>query len=198
MQKFISIELSFIKNDIDEVSKYRNKLAHDNTVSKREYILGSGTSNKDSFSLEKAKNFIKVLLSVLSELEHSSKMKYQKYTKYKLIKDLWEEIFKTPLLKFEDCIVIRKSTMDKKRDVVGLNFEHLKRSTRSISSSEKFFLAFLLHQYSGSINDQFFKFGEIPGLVSVTSKTNINKILHVFDNYPNLFNGVHIDGSTLT
>ncbi|MFF2093329.1 hypothetical protein [Paenibacillus sp. NPDC058174] len=196
MQKLISIELPFNKNVIDEVSKYRNKLAHDNTVSKRKYILGSGTSNNDSFSLEKAKNLIDVLLNVLSELEQSLKMKYQKYTKYKLIKDLWEEIFKTPLLKFEDCIVIRKSTMDKKNDVVGLNFEHLKRSTRSISSGEKFFLAFLLNQYSGSINDQFFKFGDIPGLVSVTSKTNINKILHVFDIYPNLFNGVHIDGAT--
>ncbi|MNP14795.1 hypothetical protein D3C76_1071310 [compost metagenome] len=114
MQKLVSIELPFNKNDIDEVSKYRNKLAHDNTVSKKEYILGLGTSNNDNFSLEKAKNLINILLNLLSKLEQSLKMKYQKYTKYKLIKDLWEDIFKTSLLKFEDCIVIRKSTMDKK------------------------------------------------------------------------------------
>lgn len=195
MQKLISIELSYNKIFIDEVSKYRNRLAHDNTASNREYILGSGGRKNDGFSLEKAKTLINVLMNVLSELEMVLNAKYQKYTKYKLIKDLWEDIFKTPLLKFEDCIQIRKSTMDMETNVVGLNFEHLKKSARSISSGEKFFLSLLLQQYSGRINDQFFTFSDIPSLASVTSKSKINKILHVFDIYPNLFNGVHIDGA---
>lgn len=194
-QSLMAIELSFDRIVIQEVSEYRNRLAHDNTISNREYLLGGRTVKGNIFSLEKAKVLIDILTKVLSELELCLKTKYQEYTKFKLIKDLWVEIFATPLLKFEDCILIRKSAFDKNTNVVGINFDHLDTVVKSISSSEKFFLSLLLQQYSSSINDRYFKFKDIPSLVSISSNTKINKILHVFNIYPNLFNGVSIDGA---
>lgn len=195
-QSLIAIELPFDRAVMEEVSVYRNRLAHDNTMSNREYLLGVRTLNNNIFSLDKAKFFIDILTKVLSEFELCLKTKYQKYTKFKLIKELWGEIFTTPLLRFEDCILIRQSTFDKGANVVGINFDHLDKVVKSTSSSEKFFLSFLLQQYSGSINDRYFKFNDIPGLVSITSNTNISKILYVFNIYPNLFNGISIDGAS--
>jgi len=123
------------------------------------------------------------------------KSKYKKYTKYKLIKDLWDNVFQTPLLRFEDCIIMRNSAIgDNCKKVVGFNFEHIKNISNSISSGEKFFLALLLQQYSGSVNDQFFMFKDIPSLVSVWPKYILNDVLQVFSVYPNLFNGMDIDG----
>ncbi|WP_440116316.1 hypothetical protein [Paenibacillus sp. QZ-Y1] len=194
-QSIMAIELMFDKGAIEEVSEYRNRLAHDNTISRREYILGGQTRKSNNLSLEKSMNLIDILTKVLSEMELCLKTKYQKYTKYKLIKDLWGEIFNTSLLKFEDCILIRRDAFNKNTNVVGLNFDHFETVVKSISSGEKFFLSFLLQQYSSSINDRYFKFQDIPGLVSISSNTKINKILHVFNIYPNLFNGVSIDGA---
>jgi hypothetical protein len=195
-QRLMAIELTFDRSAIEEVSEYRNRLAHDNTISNREYILGESILKSNNLSFEKAKILIEVLTNVLSELDLRLKTKYQKYTKFKLIKNLWEEVFNTPLLKFEDCILISQGVFDKNINVVGINLDHLESAVKLISSSEKFFLSLLLQQYSSSINDRFFKFKDIPSLVSITSKTRINKILHVFNIYPNLFNGVSIDGAT--
>jgi hypothetical protein len=194
-ESLMAIELTFDRRAIEEVSEYRNRLAHDNTISNREYLLGERTVKGNTFSIEKAKILIDILTEVLSELELCLKSKYQKYTKYKLIKDLWEEIFASPLLKFEDCILIRQGGFEKNIKVVGINFDHLENVVKSISSSEKFFLSLLLQQYSSSINDRYFKFKDIPSLGSISSKTKINKILSVFNIYPNLFNGVSIDGA---
>ncbi|MCM3761771.1 hypothetical protein M3212_13415 [Alkalihalobacillus oceani] len=195
-QNLMAIELTFDRGALEDVSKYRNRLAHDNTISNREYLLGRKTVKGNTFSFEIAKILIDTLTQVLSDFEVCLKTKYKKYTKFKLIKDLWEEIFNTPLLKFEDCIVIRQDVFDKNKSVVGINFDHLKTVVKSISSGEKFFLSLLLQQYSSNINDQYFKFKDIPSLASKSSNTRINKILRVFDIYPNLFNGVRIDGAT--
>lgn len=191
-QSLMAIELTFDTRTIEEVSVYRNKLAHDNTISNREYILGDNTEKRNPFSIEKAMIFINVLMEVLLELKVRLEAKYQKYTKYKLIKDLWEEIFATPLLKFENCILIRKEGFDENIYVVGINFEQLENVVKSISSSERFFLSLLLQQYSDDINDKYFKFKDIPSLASISSKTKINQILSVFNVYPNLFNGMSI------
>lgn len=51
----------------------------------------------------------------------------------------------------------------------------------------------MLQQYSSSINDRFFKFSDIPMLVSVSDKNNVYMILHVMDLYPHLFNGMNIE-----
>lgn len=194
-QRLMSIEFTFNRSEIEEVSEYRNRLAHDNTISNREYILGGRTLKSNALSVEKANILIDILTKILLEVELCIRVKYQKYTKFKLIKDLWEEIFSTPLLKFEKCILIRKDVFDKNRNVVGINFDHLETVVKSISSSEKFFLSFLLQQYSSTINDQYFKFRDIPSLVSLSSNIKIHKILHVFNIYPNLFNGISIDGA---
>lgn len=191
-QRLMAIKLTFDRSTMEEVSEYRNRLVHDNTVSNGEYILGAGHSKSKNPPFHRIKILIDILADILKELELSLGTKYQKYTKFKLIKDLWGEVFNTPLLRFEDCVAIRRDTFEK--HVVVVNMEHLISRTKSISSSERFFLALLLQQYSGGLNDILFKFRDIPGLVSITSKDKIHKILHVFDIYPNLLNGVHIDG----
>ncbi|WP_339235164.1 hypothetical protein [Oceanobacillus sp. FSL W7-1281] len=97
----------------------------------------------------------------------------------------------TPLLKFEDCILIRESAVfEKKTSVVGFNFEHIKKVSASISSSEKLYLSMLLQQYNTSINSDLFNSNDIPMLVSIASNEKIHLFLHVMSIYPHLFNGM--------
>lgn len=194
-----SIELKYNEESLDNISSERNKLTHDNTISNQQYILGEGYSNTSNFfNVDKCRKNIMFLLDILRDFSSKLELKYQKYTKFKLVKELWESVFDTPLLRFEDCIVIRNWAFENNnKKVVGFNFEHIKSVSKSISSGEKFYLAILLQQYSCSANDQFFKFNDIPALVSVSSKYLLNDILQVFSVYPNLFNGMNIDGSDL-
>lgn len=41
--------------------------------------------------------------------------KYEKYSRYRLLKELWNTLLETPLLKFEDCILIRESAVFEKK-----------------------------------------------------------------------------------
>lgn len=189
-----SIELNYNEKYLDDITIERNRLTHDNTISNQQYILGEVYPSKHDFNVEKCKNHIEYLLNILREFLSKLELKYKKYTKYKLVKELWEIVFDTPLLRFEDCITIRNRLSDDNKKIIGFNFEHIKTVFKSISSGEKFYLALLLQQYSGSANDQFFKFKDIPALASV-SKHIIHGILHVFSVYPNLFNGLDIDGT---
>lgn len=196
-KEMCSVELKYSDELLENISLVRNKLTHDNTISNQQYILGEKYFNTSNFKIEKYKEYIVSLLDILRRYSDSIELKYKKYSKYKLVKELWERVFRTPLLRFEDCITIRNSFENDNTKVIGLKFEHIKSVSKSISSSEKFYLSLLLQQYSGSVNDQFYKFNDIPALVSISSKDLLNEVLQVFSIYPNLFNGMHIDGSNI-
>jgi len=193
LESICDIKLNYDDGILQKISSKRNAITHENTQSRQEYILGDRGSNSSEIAIAMVIQDMKYLNNILLDLKLKLEKRFEKYTKYKLIKSLWEDVFKTPLLKFEECVFLRNSYGREDIRVVGFDFEHLKSVATSISSGEKFFLAMLLQQYSGTINDEFFKFKDIPGLVSIRPQYIINEVLQVFNIYPNLFNGINID-----
>ena len=189
-----SIEVLYEPRRLEEISYYRNVLTHENTPSKQEYLVGHSYSEKRKYNIVQAKEDIAYLLCVLQAFSAAIVKKYAKYTRYYLLKSLWNELFDTPLLLFEDCVCIRDSSFgSSSKKVVGFKVDHLKKVSKSISSSEKFFLAILLHQYNDSINAELFSCRDIPMLVSISAKEKIYLFLHIMSVYPHLFNGMLID-----
>lgn len=186
-----SIELNYDEKLLSNISLERNRLTHDNTISNQQYILGALHSSDFDFNIDKCRKYIEVLLNILREFSDEIESKYHKYTKYKLVKDLWNNVFSTPLLRFEDCIIIRDWGNDYR--VISFSFEHIKSVLSSISSSEKLYLAVLIQQYAGSVNDDLFNFRDIPMMASISSKNILYDVLQVFSVYPTLFNGTNIN-----
>lgn len=188
-----AIDLEYDEKIIFNISAERNRLIHENTDSKREYILGSSNYLKtNQFDEDMCKKYMEYILDLLKEFFAKLELKYKGYTKIRLIKELWEDIFSTPLLRFKDCILIRDDFFQSGKKEVQINFEHLKSVAKDISSSEKFYLAVFLQQYSSSANSQIFEFNDLPALSLIFSKEKLYEILHVFIIYPYLFNGENV------
>lgn len=184
--------MSYDIKRLEYISIIRNQITHENTPSRQI------NWNKESRHLDKRemaenyKNDIVYLLEILVEFSIKIKEKYSKYTKYKMLKEFWNTLFDTPLLRFEDCVFLTESIWNSERKVVGFNFDYIKKVSNSISSGEKFFLSILFQQYSQSINENFFRFSDIPMLVSISDKKKIYVFLHVMILYPYLFNGMNM------
>lgn len=194
VESICAVQLTYDTKRLQSISATRNQITHENTPS-RQVNSNRESKRRDEIEItENYKNDIAYLLSILTELSLKIKETYSKYTKYKMLKEFWNTLFSTPLLRFEDCVFVREGAMGgSKRKVVGFNFDHIKKASNSISSSEKFFLSILLQQYSQSINERFFKFSDIPMLVSISDKKEIYIFLHVMTLYPYLFNGMSME-----
>lgn len=193
-ESICAIKLAYDIKRLEIISFIRNQITHENTPSSQV------NWNKKSRHLDKReivenyKKDIAYLLEILVEFSTKIKGKYNKYTKYKMLKEFWNTLFDTPLLRFEDCVFLREEAIwNSGKKVVGFNFDHIKKASNGISSGEKFFLSILLQQYSQSINEKFFKFSDIPMLVSISDKKKIYIFLHIMTLYPYLFNGMSME-----
>lgn len=179
MQENCSIKIDFDEENINKINKLRNEFVHD-------YY---GYKNTDSMSNVKIKEYIGFLNLYIDEIIEKINCKYSKYTRKKFVERFWSRVFDTPLLPYEKCIYFRKGLFG--GEVVGFNIDYLKTKVRGLSSSEKFFLSIILHQYSTTINEILFKFSDIPMLVSIdhNNQKKLNYIIDVFRVHPYLFNG---------
>lgn len=193
-ESICAVQLLYDTKRLDSISAIRNQITHENAPSRQVNSDRESKRIDENEIAENYKNDIAYLLSILAEFSLKIKETYSKYTKHKMLKDFWNTLFNTPLLRFEDCVFVREGAMEgRKKKVVGLNFDHIKKASNSISSSEKFFLSILLQQYNQSINERFFKFSDIPMLVSISDKKEIYIFLHVMTLYPYLFNGMSME-----
>jgi len=189
-----AVKLTYDAKRLDDISAIRNRITHENTPSKQNNLYRDSKQKVEIKIMENCKEDIAYLIGLLTDFSLRVTDKYNKYTKYKMLKEFWNTLFDTPLLRFEDCVFIREDGMGKSK-VVGLNFDYIEKASNSISSSEKFFLSILFQQYSQSINERFFKFSDIPMLVSILDKEKIYVFLHVMAQYPYLFNGMSFEES---
>lgn len=192
-ERICSVKLKYNEMRLKDISSTRNWLTHENTVSCQEYLFGEAHSTKNILTPEKCKSDTIYLLDLLKSFSSDLEGKYKTYTKYRLLKELWFTLFDTLLLKFNHCILIRDDDFEgNNAKVVGFNFEYIKAVSSSLSSSEKFYLSMLLQQYSTNINEQLFRFSDIPMLVSIADKKKIYIVLQVLTVYPHLFNGMNL------
>lgn len=170
-----SIELLY------EISKLRNMIVHENSISTSLYKSSALNNDRNNNAL--MLNYMKSLVLILEELVNLLQKKFYKSNYLTLLKSLWKETFKTPLLPFDSCWTITNV----KGNELMINSDHMKGVANRLSSGEKFYLSFIIQQYSGSINDELFKFENIPALVSISDITIYQKILLILRKYPNFF-----------
>lgn len=174
--------------DLDIISDNRNKLVHEIARVTNDYIHSPRNIREKGVEIsnELYSQHLEVMINVLSDFQMEFAKKYVKYTKRKLLHDLWNEVFSnsfpqkvTPLLPFERCF--------SSGETIHLNIEYLETVKDSISSSEQYFLSLFLQNHNGTLQQEWFK--QLPGFVSISDKGKIYQILHLFLIYPLLLQG---------
>ena len=117
------------------------------------------------------------MMEILSLVESRLSTKYSKFTRYKVIKDIWDYLFDSPILRFEDHWIIKDN------EIVGYNTETAKKWGHNFSGSERTLLALFLQNFNPGIVDYFSKFNDLSMFVSITSD-KIAYIVEVFEKYP--------------
>lgn len=172
-----------IKNnkEITEIKERRNIVVHNNSIIDKKYIQKvKCPETKFGDQIEITTKYLKesllTVIEILEKIERETALKYSKFTRQKLIKDVWEYFFKTPLLKFDS---ICRFYDDK--DFQIYNSEEIKRVKSDLASSEKTLLAYFLQNYNPSLCDSIFKFSDLNMQVSTTK---YKEIVEVFERYP--------------
>ena len=140
----LSIEFKSIEKYIDklvEMKETRNLLLHNNLVVNNSYLdktlnykRADRINQKLDINSQYAFESLSIIDSLVAEIEEEIINKYSSYTKIKLLRDLWDYLFDTPLLKnFDDYWDI-----DEEHDTIPA-LKHCDRE-KSISHSEKMFL----------------------------------------------------------
>ncbi|MFY0698602.1 MAG: hypothetical protein JXR11_12160 [Balneola sp.] len=153
-------------NSLRELKATRNLLLHNNLIENSFYLETAGPNMRQPQGhrrrLEIDQNYLfeslVTLRTILSKFKTELLEKYSDYTKVNAIKKLFEFIFQTPIMKFEN-----EFEVDEERDVIGV----IKRDSsrrESLSHSERFYYDIWVAHSHG---DEFqFKNGQFYGLSS--------------------------------
>ncbi len=164
-----------------EKKERRNLLLHNNLVVDNKYIRNTKCDprkigDKLSITKEYLKETIDSMIKILNEIDTQLEKKYSSYTKIGAIKEIWNYLFDSPLMIFEQHWMIKD---DK---IIGYNSNHLKKVVNNLSSSEKTILSYWLQNFSSSICDQFFKFSDMN--MQVSNNEMMIYLVEVFNRYP--------------
>lgn len=147
-----------------EMKETRNLLLHNNLVVNRVYLEKAGKLKRTTYlssklNLDKAYliNAINLLDDFISRIEDGIKVKYSNYTKIAALRRLWEYLFKSPILKFDDYWII---------DEVSDSVMALKKCEYEdgLSSSERMFLGMWRAHFNG--HGEYLKNFNMKGLSS--------------------------------
>lgn len=139
-QNICAIEVLYDSLRLGKISFYRNKLTHENTPSQQEYLLGHCYSEKRKYNIVQAKEDIAYLLCVLQAFSAAIVKNMRNIQDNYLLKSLWNELFDTPLLLFEDCVCIRDSSFgSSSKKVVGFKVDHPKQFQNQFLLARSFF-----------------------------------------------------------
>ena len=173
---------------VDKISKQRNIIVHDNF--KRD-LLSLYINNVKAPCSNGAEllSYIRFLNEILDIISAKTCSKYAEYTKEKLVRCVWNSVFSTPVLRFDDIW-----NFDVNGALFIKNFETIKEKVKIISSTERLFLAIIFQQFNNSINEKLFSFREIPSFVSLDneSKNKLIELINFFKYYPLFFGGEEI------
>jgi len=152
-----SIESDFITDgDLDsllEIKATRNLLIHNNLVVNNIYKETAGSKIREPDHTGRLKIDNDYLLStlvslktVLENIQVKLNLKYSSFTKIKATKNLFDYLFNTPILRFEDIF-----KFDEKTDsIFAYDSKKVKRIKDNLSSSESLFFNIWLAHFTGS------------------------------------------------
>jgi len=164
-----------------EKKERRNILLHNNLTIDNKYIRNTKCDpklwgSKLTISKKYLGESIDSMKMILNKIESSLQIKYGSYTKIKAIKEIWDYLFSSPLMIFEQHWIIKN---DK---IIGYNSDHLNSMINNLSSSEKTILAYWLQNFSPLICDRFFKFKDLN--MQVSNNQKMIYIVEIFNKYP--------------
>lgn len=171
-------------NEIIEKKTRRNLILHNDLYIKSE---DTNTTWKDLFNTKPTitksyiSSTINIFKKVLKELKIKLSKKYSKYTKLKILKDIWYYMFDSSVLKFEDYWIIKEGKIQ------GFNYEYAKKYVNTLSSYEKTLLAIWIQQFNSDINGKLFEFKEMRFWYSIEKELTL--FIEVINRYPHLFYG---------
>lgn len=150
--EFLDIDLEFNQDDLNtlnEMKETRNLLLHNNLQVNSTYLIKTGamarkkkegqTLTIDASYLEKT---LLALTKITCAIRSSLNAKYEEYTYVRAIKSLWDYMFDSPVMKFEDYWDI-----DINRDKIP-SFRHSKYEN-NLASSETTLLALWRMLFTG-------------------------------------------------
>jgi hypothetical protein len=139
----LSIDFKSKDNIVDklvEMKETRNLLLHNNLVVNNLYLEKTlnyrrATQNNGTLKIDSEYTFNSLLnlLLLVNEIEDGINIKYSNYTKIRVLRDLWDYLFDSPVLKFDDYWLV-----DEDKDEI-ISLKHCKYENQ-ISSSERMFL----------------------------------------------------------
>ncbi len=187
-EKTLDIKISLDLLLVDKISNQRNIIMHDSF--KRDllslYIYNEKLPCSNRAVLQSYVRFLNELLDIISDKICS---KYAAYTKERLVRCVWNSVFSSPILRFDDIW-----NFDTNGALSIRNFEAIKEKVKDISRTERLFLAIIFQQFNNNINEELFSFRELPPFVSLDneSKNKLIKLIDFFKYYPLFFGGEEI------
>ena len=185
-EKTLDIKISLDLLLVDKISNQRNIIMHDSF--KRDllslYIYNEKLPCSNRAVLQSHVRFLNELLDIISDKICS---KYAAYTKERLMRCVWNSVFSSPILRFDDIW-----NFDTNGALSIRNFEAIKEKVKDISRTERLFLAIIFQQFNNNINEELFSFRELPPFVSLDNESKLIKLIDFFKYYPLFFGGEEI------
>jgi len=156
------------ENTIDqiiEIKETRNLLLHNNLKVNDVYIKKSGKmcrATQDDVITEKKLlldynytiNTVNIIENILLSIENKLIIKYKKFTRHYVFKQIWDYLFKSPVLNFDDYFYSSGEIINLKPNKVS----YIKRMVKNgFSSTEVKFLFLIFSHLFPSLSDKIFK-----------------------------------------
>lgn len=168
----LSINFSLDFNIINEISKIRNYITHNNSNLKLQRIHIFNYEALPIPSLKTIKNYINILTCILDSIDTQICEVYHKYTYEFLLRSIWSYALPSPVLAFDQIWSFNNG-------ILQINdITKVKSHINNISSSEHLIVSIFFQQYSNSLNELLHSFKDIPALVSIDENAK-NKIIEI-------------------
>jgi len=178
-------------NEIQERKATRNLLIHNNLKYNNAYHERSGKLRRDKayngylpLTKQYIEDTINLLEQINSEILTLLSAKYEDYTKYNALKNLWKYIFNSPILKFEDYWEDSDLGITFKMEIREFN----KYIKTCYSGTETAFLALWISHFNSSLANKTFNFNNLNTFsFDDKSREKYLYLLSVIENYPEIF-----------
>jgi len=169
-------DITYNRKDLKERKARRNILVHNNLIVDKVYIYQASCNPESygeqlSISSEYLTDSLNLFLDILEQIRTKLCELFSEYNRERLIKDVWNYVFQSPLLRYEDYW--GKGYLDIKGN---------KDKISSISSGEKTWLAYWIQHYNSA--EGFIKFSDM-NYISYHSDKMIF-LSQFFDRYPHI------------
>jgi hypothetical protein len=171
---------SLYTKSLREKKARRNALINNNLKVDLKYIWTAGTDFKDKgkymrISQEYVLSAIEEVCVLLNKFLKELEVKYKSYTILNAVKLVWNYLFDSPIMKFDDYWGVNG-------DMLFIRTDTLKNYYKNLSSSERTLLFYFIQNYSSGACEKIIKVHDLNMQVS----NNHRKVflVSVFDRYP--------------